>query len=61
VALYAAPVLPETSDEVCRRLGVLPATTCEDLQREAAWGGLPIGNTVTIGEPLFPRLEVDRP
>jgi methionyl-tRNA synthetase len=59
VALYAAPVMPDSSDEVCRRLGLLPATTVDDLRREVAWGGLPAGNEVHSGAALFPRIEVD--
>ncbi len=64
VALYTAPVLPNTSAEVFARLG-LPALDCSSsealvdaapLEQASVWGGLPVGNTITIGEPLFPRL-----
>ena len=57
VALYSAPTMPATSDEVCARLGLAPATTVGDLRREAEWGRLPAGNIVRKGDPLFLRLE----
>lgn len=56
VALFTAPVMPETSAEVWRRLGlgdVGAVTTCAE---EAAWGGLRPGGHVEKGEPLFPRI-----
>ena len=64
VALYTAPVLPNTSAEVFARLG-LPPLDCSStaalgdapaLEQAAAWGGLPYGSPVTVGEALFPRL-----
>lgn len=49
-----APVLPERSAELFRRLGwAVP----EPLGAGLAWGGLPAGSDVTHGEPLFPRKE----
>ncbi|MCL2680086.1 MAG: methionine--tRNA ligase [Coriobacteriia bacterium] len=57
IALYTAPVMPSTSDEVCARLGLAPATTEIDLQRKTQWGQLPAGNEVRKGEPLFLRME----
>ncbi len=64
VALYTAWVLPNASAEVFRRLdlGKLDCSstkalgTLPPLAEAAAWGGLPVGNVVEVGEPLFPRL-----
>ena len=30
-----------------------------DIEAATAWGKLPAGNTVEIGDPLFPRLDMD--
>jgi len=65
VALYTAPVLPQTSAEVFARLGLdlLDCSSTEaigdrlPLEFAARWGGLHVGSPITIGAPLFPRLE----
>jgi methionyl-tRNA synthetase len=59
VALFTAPVMPETSADVWRRLGLGPITDVVDLAVAAAWGGIPAGSRVAKGEPLFPRIQVD--
>ncbi|MCL2654957.1 MAG: methionine--tRNA ligase [Coriobacteriia bacterium] len=64
VALYTAPVLPQTSAEVCARLGLPPLDSSSTealgeappLQQLTTWGALPPGAKITIGAPLFPRL-----
>ena len=38
-------------------LGDVEAVT--DIEAATAWGKLPAGNTVEIGDPLFPRLDMD--
>lgn len=53
-ALLLSPVLPERSAEVFRRLGWQPSG---QVQCDLAWGALLPGSLVTMGEPLFPRLE----
>jgi methionyl-tRNA synthetase len=56
VALFTAPVMPETSAEVWRRLGLGDIAVVEDIDSAAAWGQLPGGLQVTKGDPLFPRI-----
>jgi methionyl-tRNA synthetase len=64
-ALFTAPVMPETSAEVWRRLGLLEDTDVSldalvhDLEERALWGGLPAGSRVTKGDALFPRIVED--
>jgi len=58
-AAFFAPVMPATSAEVWRRLGLGGVTTITDLRAATQWGQLPAGSPVTIGDPLFPRLQVD--
>ncbi|MBE0475605.1 MAG: methionine--tRNA ligase [Coriobacteriia bacterium] len=55
-ALFTAPVMPLTSAEVWRRLGVGDVHAVDDLAAEAAWGALPAGSRVVKGEVLFPRI-----
>ncbi len=59
IALYMAPFAPNTSAEVFRRLGLGPVTDVTDIEAATAWGGLAAGNAVEVGEPLFPRLDVE--
>ena len=56
IALYMAPFMPNTSAEVFRRLGLGAVTDVVDIEAATAWGQLPAGNAVEVGEPLFPRL-----
>ncbi len=58
-ALFTAPVMPTTSAEVWRRLGLADIGAITDLAAEAAWGRLPVGSPVEKGEPLFPRIVED--
>src|SRR5574340_798510 len=55
-ALFTAPVMPATSAEVWRRLGLGDITATTDILTAAEWGGLPAGSPVTKGESLFPRI-----
>lgn len=59
VALYMAPFAPNTSAEAFRRLGLGDITEVSDIQAATRWGQLPAGNEVQVGDPLFPRLDVD--
>lgn len=54
-----APVMPETSAEVLRRLGHGDENDTSDLASAVAWGGLAQGAAVEKGDPLFPRLVHD--
>ena len=55
-ALFCAPVMPLTSAEVWRRLGLGDIHDVTDIAAAAQWGQLPAGNPVTKGDPLFPRI-----
>jgi methionyl-tRNA synthetase len=59
LALYLAPVMPESSAEVYRRLGLGDVFATTELAAAAQWGGLTSGLTVIVGEPLFPRLDAE--
>ena len=59
IALYLAPFMPNTSAEVFRRLSLGDVADVTDIEAATAWGQLPAGNHVEIGDPLFPRLDTD--
>ena len=59
IALFMAPLMPNTSAEVFRRLGLGDIEQVTDIEAASAWGQLPAGNPVEIGDPLFPRLDVN--
>lgn len=59
IALYMAPLCPNTSAEVFRRLSLGDIAEVRDIEAATAWGQLPAGNAVEIGDPLFPRLDAD--
>jgi len=58
-ALFTAPVMPLTSLEVWRRMGLPNVHAVTDLENESQWGRLPVGNPVVKGDPLFPRIVED--
>lgn len=60
IALFMAPFMPNTSAEVFARLGLDAPVDIEDIEAASAWGQLPAGNKVEVGDPLFPRLDVDK-
>jgi len=57
-ALLVAPFLPETGKALWRRLGLsdLDGQRFADLK----WGGMAPGVEIGRGEPLFPRLDIDK-
>lgn len=59
IALYLAPFTPRTSAEVFKRLSLGDIKDITNIEAESAWGQLPAGNVITIGDPLYPRLDVD--
>jgi methionyl-tRNA synthetase len=60
IALYMAPFMPNTSADVYSRLGLSGISEVDDIESAAAWGGLKSGCKVEVGDPLFPRLDVDK-
>jgi methionyl-tRNA synthetase len=57
VALLASPAIPAAAAELWRRLGLPGRPEDARLPEAAAWGGLPAGNPLDRGGPLFPRIE----
>ncbi|MDR2196665.1 MAG: methionine--tRNA ligase [Coriobacteriales bacterium] len=59
LALYFAPIMPESSAEAYRRLGLGDIFATNNLAEATRWGGLAAGSSLTVGDPLFPRLDID--
>jgi methionyl-tRNA synthetase len=57
VALLASPAIPRATAELWRRLGLPGRPEDARLPVAAEWGGLPVGNALDRGGPLFPRIE----
>ncbi len=53
-ALFTAPVMPNTSAEVWRRLGLGDITQVTDVLAAAEWGGLPAGSPRHQGRGALP-------
>jgi len=56
--ILLTPFMPESMEKLFRQLGA-PAEA-RTWESAAAWGALPAAVTVTKGENLFPRLELDK-
>ncbi|MBS3974497.1 MAG: methionine--tRNA ligase [Actinobacteria bacterium] len=55
-ALFCAPILPITSADIWSRLGLGDIHEVKEIEAQAKWGGLPSGNRIVKGTPLFPRI-----
>lgn len=58
VAIMIAPFIPHTSPKIYQQLGL--SVPQEFLHADMVWGGLLDGTKVCKGEPLYPRIEIDK-
>ena len=61
VAVLISPFMPSTSEKMLERLGVPKDAMDLVLKRDAVWGLLEEGTTVSKGESLFPRVDTGGP
>ncbi|AKI96487.1 methionine--tRNA ligase [Kosmotoga pacifica] len=54
VSLMIAPIMPETADEIMKRIGAKAVKNFEQLE----WGRLEPGTKIVHGSPLFPRIDL---
>jgi methionyl-tRNA synthetase len=57
LAVVIAPFMPETSAKILEQLGMAAET--REMKDALQWGLLPVGGTITRGDPLFPRIELE--
>jgi len=58
LAWMSWPIMPETAEELWRRIGLEPEKEMQKgLQQAQEWGGLATGTEIQKGAPLFPKLE----
>jgi methionyl-tRNA synthetase len=60
VSILASPAVPAACAEIRRRIGLPGAPEEQRLPEAAAWGQYPGGLAVEKGDPLFPRIAVDK-
>ena len=58
VAILISPFIPSTSPKIYTQLGL--AVPEQFLLTEAVWGKLANGTKVAKGQPLYPRIEIDK-
>jgi methionyl-tRNA synthetase len=58
VALLIWPVMPSTSEEICRQLGTRPPGERGDIEALGKWGGLEAGSILGRPSALFPRVDL---
>lgn len=59
IALFTAPFMPTTSNEVFNRMSLGDITDITEIEAASVWGQLTPGLSVETGTPLYPRLDVD--
>ena len=54
ISVLLSPFIPETAEKIQKQLGLAAFDTI------AEWGHLPVGLTVSRGEPIFPRVDTKK-
>lgn len=61
VGVLLTPILIHTPEKIWDQLGLDPAgVRTEPWEKATAWGALPAGLEIRRGNPLFPRIELDK-
>ncbi len=59
IAVLITPFMPDSAGDILGRLGIEDVAS-QDFSSIGAWGGLPMGNVITLGTSLFPRVEYQK-
>ena len=54
ISVLISPFIPETAEQIQKQIGLTEFDTI------AEWGSLPVGLTVSRGEPIFPRIDTKK-
>ena len=60
ICILVAAAVPDTAQEIWRRIGMPGAVADARIPRDTEWGGYPAGRPVEKGDPLFPRRTLER-
>jgi methionyl-tRNA synthetase len=61
LAVYLYPFMPASAEAIWERLGIKDKLAdCRDMEKVVAWSDDISGSTVTKGEPLFPKIDIDK-
>ncbi|MGA1362202.1 MAG: methionine--tRNA ligase [Ilumatobacteraceae bacterium] len=60
ICILVAAAVPDTAQEIWRRIGMPGAVADARIPRDTGWGGYPTGQPVEKGDPLFPRRTLER-
>ena len=58
-AILLSPFMPETAEEILRRVGQPDELENARLPESIAWGGSRVGTETHKGQPLFPRIDLE--
>lgn len=59
-AVLLQPFLTSTPDKIWSQLGLSGSVAQVDWEQGAKWGGIPSGTRIRRGDPIFPRIEVEK-
>lgn len=60
IALLTAPYMPESSQKIWNQLGINKSITEATIEDIKGWNLLEVGHILGEGEPIFPRLEIEK-
>lgn len=60
ISVLLRPFMPRTPEKIWAQLGIGDVDGLTDWDSASVWGLYPAGITVQKGEPLFPRLDIDK-
>lgn len=60
-AVLLQPFLTSTPDKIWAQLGLLPGSLAQvGWEKGTKWGGIPSGTRIRRGDPIFPRIEIEK-
>ncbi len=60
VSILLQPFMPRTPERIWKQIGILGNTDVTNWDSAATWGLYPAGAVAEKGEPIFPRLDVEK-
>lgn len=60
ITILTYPFMPETSQKIWEQLGITESLVSQRIPEDVGWGGLKAGTKIKKGEPLFPRIDLNK-